>query len=259
MKITWLTASSAFLRNSAIFSSVWRLISLIIVVSWWVGMPSDPRCCNIEIARFVFSTIPLMHDSMVWMLRHSSSPLVVPEPLPFAWLVAPPLTRFPRDELSDLSSRSSRLLLCCWRRKYIYGPKIKILFSTDLEISFAPSLHRRWSVEDNWGNTGRKKKQLLKSLPRVVLWAFLILISNYHTFAPRRQKNFYFLVAVYWPFVPDVNGFHFGIQTEMDDLLNAVGLTMKASMNDVVVLQVKCNHSIRVTNYCLSGATRTVI
>lgn len=191
MKITWLTASSAFLRNSAIFSSVWRLISLIIVVSWWVGMPSDPRCCNIEIARFVFSTIPLMHDSMVWILRHSSSPLVVPEPLPFAWLVAPPLTRFPRDELSDLSSRSSRLLLCCWRRKYIYGRKIKILFSTDLEISFAPSLHRRWSVEDNWGSTGRKK-QLLKSLPRVVLWAFLILISNYHTFAPRRQKKLLF-------------------------------------------------------------------
>lgn len=55
-----------------------------------------------------------------------------------------------------------------------------------------------------------------------------------------------------------MNGFHFGIQTEMDDLLNAVGLKMKASMNDVVALQVKCNHSIRVTNYCSSSVTRRV-
>jgi hypothetical protein len=42
-----------------------------------------------------------------------------------------------------------------------------------------------------------------------------------------------------------VNGCHLlDIQTEMDDLLNAVGL-MRASMNDVVVLQVKYNRSIR--------------
>jgi hypothetical protein len=57
-----------------------------------------------------------------------------------------------------------------------------------------------------------------------------------------------------------VNGFHFGIQIEMDDLLNAVGLMMKAPMNDVVVLQVKCNRSIReTTNYCLSSEIRKVI
>lgn len=47
-----------------------------------------------------------------------------------------------------------------------------------------------------------------------------------------KAKSFIFYISVYWPFVPDVNGFHFGIQTEMDDLLNAVGLMMRASMND---------------------------
>lgn len=56
-----------------------------------------------------------------------------------------------------------------------------------------------------------------------------------------------------------MNGFHFGIQTEMDDLLNAVKPTMKASMNDVVALQVKCNHSSHVINYYSSNETRTVI
>lgn len=56
-----------------------------------------------------------------------------------------------------------------------------------------------------------------------------------------------------------MNGFHFDIQTEMDDLLNAVVLMMKASMNDVVALQVRCNHSIRVTNYYSSSETRKVI
>lgn len=42
----------------------------------------------------------------------------------------------------------------------------------------------------------------------------------------------------------------------MDDLLNVVGLTMKASMSDVVALQVKCNRSTRETNYCSSSETR---
>ena len=48
-----------------------------------------------------------------------------------------------------------------------------------------------------------------------------------------------------------MNGCHLlDIQTEMDDLLNAVGL-MRASMNDVVVLQVKYNRSIRaMINWC---------
>jgi hypothetical protein len=41
-----------------------------------------------------------------------------------------------------------------------------------------------------------------------------------------------------------VNGCHLlDIQTKMDDLLNAAKL-MRASMNDVVVLQVKCSRSI---------------
>lgn len=56
-----------------------------------------------------------------------------------------------------------------------------------------------------------------------------------------------------------MNGFHFGIQTVTDDLLNAAELTMKASMNDAVALQVKCNHSIRVTNWYLSSAIHTII
>jgi hypothetical protein len=44
-----------------------------------------------------------------------------------------------------------------------------------------------------------------------------------------------------------VNGCHLlDIQTEKDDLLNAVGLT-RASMSDVVVLQVKYNRSNRAT------------
>lgn len=107
-----------------------------------------------------------------------------------------------------------------------------------------------------------KAKKLLKTLSSRALVGQINM--NFHPVnlpirRARSSKKFYFLISVYWPFVPDVNGFHFGIQTEMDDLLNAVGLTMKASMNDVVVLQVKCNHSIRVTNYCLSSATRTVI
>lgn len=51
-----------------------------------------------------------------------------------------------------------------------------------------------------------------------------------------------------------MNGCHLlDIQTEMDDLLNAVGL-MRASMNDVVVLQVKYNRSIRaMINWCWRG------
>lgn len=125
--LTWLTASSAFRLNSAIFSSVWRLISLIIVDSWcvWdvVDVLSAPRCCcRIDIARFVLSTMPLMHDNIVWIFRHSSSPLPLPDdavPLTWPLPVAPP--RFARDGVSvftDLISRSSpppppRLLLCC--------------------------------------------------------------------------------------------------------------------------------------------------
>jgi hypothetical protein len=46
----------------------------------------------------------------------------------------------------------------------------------------------------------------------------------------------------------------------MDDLLDVAGL-MKASMNDVVVLQVKYNHSIHaMINYChSSNVNRTAI
>lgn len=121
--LTWLTASSAFRRNSAIFSSVWRLISLITADSWWCDADppcSPPRCCSIDIARLVFSTIPLMHDNIVWILRHSSSPLPLPDDVPFTWLPPPALTRLPRDGVSVFidrrsRSRSSRLLCCYWK------------------------------------------------------------------------------------------------------------------------------------------------
>jgi hypothetical protein len=46
----------------------------------------------------------------------------------------------------------------------------------------------------------------------------------------------------------------------MDDLSNAAVLTMKAlSMSDVVFLQEKYNHSIRVINCYLSNVIRTII
>lgn len=117
MDLTWLTASSAFLRNSAIFSSVCRRMSLIVDESWWwcEVPPSVPRCCKIEIARFVFSTMPEMHDNIVWILRHSSSPLPLPDDaVPLIWLPTPVPTRLLlREGASVLIDRNSSRLLCC--------------------------------------------------------------------------------------------------------------------------------------------------
>lgn len=117
-QLTWLTASSAFRRNSEIFSSVCLLMSPMIETSWCDICPvvlSLPRCCRIDMAFLVFSTIPLMHDNIVWIFFHSSSPLEIPDP--FTWLAVAvgfvTLIRLERFD-SDLISRSSRDdVLCC--------------------------------------------------------------------------------------------------------------------------------------------------
>lgn len=57
-----------------------------------------------------------------------------------------------------------------------------------------------------------------------------------------------------------MNEFHLEIRKEMDDLLNVVEPMMTASlMSDVVVLQVKCNHSTHVINCCLPYATHRAV
>lgn len=112
MILTWLTASSALRRISSILSSVCRRKSLIIDTSWceaWLpAATSFPRFWRIEIAFFVFSAIPLIHDNIVCIFRHSSSPLGILDPL-----IGPPpaaLNRLaPRFAVSEC--RSSRLLL----------------------------------------------------------------------------------------------------------------------------------------------------
>lgn len=120
-KITWLTASSAFRLNSAIFSSVCLLISLINVVSCRLGTtlplcPSFPLCCSIEMALFVLSTMPEMQDSIVWMFFHSSSPLLLAELFPVA-----PFNGFVRprldSEVTDRIASRSSLWLCCNNRR----------------------------------------------------------------------------------------------------------------------------------------------
>lgn len=78
-RLTWFTASSAFRRNSATFSSVCRLISAIDVsvcccVACVPGKFSTPRCCKMVIARLVLSTMADIQFSIVWIFFHSSSP-----------------------------------------------------------------------------------------------------------------------------------------------------------------------------------------
>lgn len=118
-------------------------------------------------------------------------------------------------------------------------------------------------MERGMKKKGKEKRIIENSLWRAgewdaLMWTFLHQPPLHNPRGQQQKFHTYFFICEYWPFVPDVNGFHFGIQTEMDDLLNAVGLKMKASMNDVVALQVKHNHSIRVTNYCSSSETRRV-